>query len=67
VVRNIGEEAGRWSGPDSSKQYKIARGEAIECGSSLDVLNLRNLLASSTYDEGIRLLEGVVGMLTKLI
>jgi four helix bundle protein len=67
VVRNIGEGAGRWSGADSSKHYKIARGEAMECAASLDVLKLRKLVALPAYDEGIRLLEGVVGMLTKMI
>jgi hypothetical protein len=45
------------------KHYKIARGEAMECAASLDVLKLRT---SPTYG-GIRLLERLVGMLTKMI
>ncbi len=40
VVQNIAEGAGRWSDADSSKHYKIARGEAMECAASLDVLKL---------------------------
>jgi four helix bundle protein len=67
VVRNIGEGAGRWSATDCAKHYKIARGEAMECAASLDVLKLRRLLAPQSYQEGIRLLEGVVAMLTKMI
>lgn len=59
VVRNIAEGAGRWSVPDSAKHYKIARGEAMECAASLDVLKLRELVTQPRYDDGIRLLEGV--------
>jgi four helix bundle protein len=67
VVRNIAEGAGRWSQADSAKHYKIARGEAMECAACLDVFKLRKLVAASCYEDGIRLLEGVVAMLTKMI
>lgn len=67
VVRNIAEGAGRWSGADCAKHYKIARGEAMECAASLDVLKLRKLIAAKSYDDGIRLLAGVVAMLTKML
>ena len=67
VVRNIAEGAGRWSEADSSKHYKIARGEAMECAASLDVLKLRRLVGADRYDRGIQLLEGVVAMLTKMV
>ena len=67
VIRNIAEGAGRWSRADGSKHYKIARGEAMECASSLDILKLRNLLAPQKYDRGIELLELVVAMLTKML
>ena len=67
VVRNIAEGAGRWSGADCAKHYKIARGEAMECAASLDVLKLRKLITAQSYDDGIRLLEAVVAMLTKML
>ena len=67
VVRNIAEGAGRWSRADSAKHYKIARGEAMECAASLDVLLLRKLIAQERYDRGIALLERVVAMLTKMV
>ena len=67
VVRNIAEGAGRWSPADISNHYKIARGEAMECAASLDVLRLRKLVAAERYDDGIRLLQSVVAMLTKMI
>jgi four helix bundle protein len=67
VVRNIAEGAGRWSRIDMSKHYKIARGEAMECAASLDVLKVRKLVEQARYKHGIEILVAVVGMLTKMI
>jgi four helix bundle protein len=67
VVRNIAEGAGRWSPADGANRYKIARGEAMECAASLDVMRLRKLIAAARYERGIHLLEGVVAMLTKMV
>jgi four helix bundle protein len=67
VVRNIAEGSGRYSRADSTKHYKIARGEAMEAAASLDVLRLRRLIAEEQYDRGIKLLEAVVAMLTKML
>ena len=66
-MRNIAEGAGRWSDGDASKHYRIARGEAMESASSLDVFNLRKLVSPEHYAKGINLLEGVVAMLTKML
>jgi four helix bundle protein len=65
-VRSIAEGAGRWSQADGAKHYKIARGEAMESASSLDVLKLRALVRQDKYERAIRLLESVVAMLTKM-
>ncbi len=67
VIRNIAEGSGRWSAADSAKHYKIARGEAMECVASLDILRLRRLLDAERYERGIELLEAVVSMLTKMV
>src|SRR5262245_6969484 len=67
VVRNIAEGAGRWSEADSAKHYKIARGEAMECAASLDVMKLRKLITDVRYERVIHLLQGVVVMLTKML
>jgi four helix bundle protein len=67
VVRNIAEGAGRWSEADSSSRYKIARGEAMECAASLDVMRLRKLISDVRYERGMHLLHGVVAMLTKML
>jgi len=39
----------------------------MECAASLDVMRLRKLVAPQRYDHGIRLLEAVVAMLTKML
>jgi len=44
-----------------------ARGEAMECAASLDVLKVRRLIEQPRYERGIELLEAVVAMLTKMI
>jgi len=67
VIRNIAEGAGRWSNADSANRYKIARGEAMECAASLDVMRLRKLVSDARYDRGIQLLKSVVAMLTKMV
>jgi len=67
VVRNIAEGAGRWSEGDASKHYRTARGEAMECAASLDVLRLRKLISPTNYARGTELLEATVAMLTKMI
>ena len=67
VVRNIAEGAGRWTPADTANRYRIARGEAMECAASLDVMKLRKLIAEERYQQGLRLLEGVVAMLTKMV
>jgi four helix bundle protein len=66
VVRNIAEGAGRWSPADSANRYKIARGEAMECAASLDVMKLRKVITEARYERGCQLLEAVVAMLTKM-
>ncbi len=66
VVRNIAEGAGRWSQADSANRYKIARGEAMECAASLDVMKLRKVITEARYERGNQLLEAVVAMLTKM-
>ena len=56
-----------WSAADSASRYKIARGEAMECAASLDVMRLRKSVIDARYERGIQLLEGVVAMLTKMV
>jgi len=67
VVRNIAEGAGRWSEADSANRYKIARGEAMECAASLDIMKLRKIITDARHERGSQLLKGVVEMLTKMV
>ena len=66
-------ECGRWARHAQLSAFghvptsKIARGEAMECAASLDVMRLRKLLSDERYEHGLRLLEGVVAMLTKML
>jgi hypothetical protein len=43
---------GPWPSADSANRYKIARGEAMECAASLDVMKLRRLVTQDRYDRG---------------
>ena len=57
------------SGNDAKDRQKeaIARGEAMECAASLDVMRLRGIVTEEHYEAGSRLLEAVVAMLTKMV
>ena len=44
-----------------------ARGEAMECAASLDVMRPCKVITDARYERGGQLLEGVVAMLTKMI
>ena len=54
-------------GPHRVDDFYIARGEAMECAGSLDVLELAKLVSTERYETGIQLLESEVAMLTKMI
>ena len=66
IVLNIAEGAGRFSPPDKSRFYSIARGSATECGAILDLLLARHLVAESLHREARSLIVRIVQMLTRL-
>ena len=66
IVRNIAEGAGRRGAADKAKYYAIARGEAMECASTIDVLRAEQLVDDSLYSQGTALIVRLVSMLTKL-
>ena len=67
VVRNIAEGAGRITVADKAHRYTLARGEAMECVCSLDVMKVEGTITADQHLRGTQLLERVVAMLTKLI
>ena len=66
VPLNIGEATGKTNGAERSHCYRIARGEAMECGAILDVVRLMRVIPDAELDRGKLLLVRVVGMLSKL-
>lgn len=67
MARNIAEGAGRSSTADKAKHYGIARGEAMECACSLDILQAEGTITRDQHARGIEYLERIVAMLTRLV
>ena len=67
IIRNIAEGAGRWTRADKAKHYSIARGEAMECVSSIDLMKADGVIDGERYMRAIELLDRSVSMLTGLI
>jgi len=67
VIRNIAEGAGRWTRADKAKHYSIARGEAMECVASIDLLQNDGAIDGTVHDQAIELLGRLVSTLTGLI
>ena len=66
VVRNIAEGAGRWSEADSANRYK-SRAERPWSARRSTCSGCAKPVADVRYERGIRLLEGVGAMLTKMV
>ncbi len=67
VARNIAEGAGRSTVADKAKHYAIARGEAMECACSLDVMRLEGTITTEDHARGMELLARVVSMTTRMM
>ena len=66
TVASIAEGAGRRTRADAAHHYYMARGSAMESASHLDVMEALGVVDGERYERGIRMLEGVVAMLTKM-
>ena len=67
IVQNIAEGAGRFTRADKARHYTIARGSAMECAGTLDIMQAEESVKTERYERGIELLGRIVSMLTKLI
>jgi len=67
VARNIAEGNGKRSHADRCRFLDIARGSALECAASLDILVARQRLVESTAWEGKAMLVRIVSMLVRLV
>jgi four helix bundle protein len=66
VPLNIAEGAGRTSQAEAAHSYAIARGEAMESASALDVLELVKAVSEDRHRRACDLVERLVAMLTKM-
>jgi len=67
VPLNIAEGNGKFTGRDRCKYFDNARGSALECASSLDVLVAKGILPEEAIREGKQILAMIVSMLVGLI
>lgn len=67
ILNNIAEGNGKRSRRDRCRFFDIARGSALECAASLDVLVARKKLSEQQAEEGKAMLVRIVSMLVKLI
>ena len=66
IPLNIAEGSGRFTSPDKSKFYKIARGSANECAAIFDAVLTIKLLEESQWQKAKQLLVRIVSMLSKM-
>lgn len=66
IPQNIAEGNGKRSRNDRRRFFEIARGSAMECASTLDVLQICEAISDAENYEGKRLLYRIVSMLTKM-
>ncbi|MSU68139.1 MAG: four helix bundle protein [Opitutaceae bacterium] len=67
IVLNIAEGNGKRSHPDRCRYFDIASGSVVECAACLDVLVVKNRMASADADVGKEKLVGIVSMVAGLI
>jgi four helix bundle protein len=67
IVLNIAEGNGKRSHADRCRYFDIARGSVVECPACLDVLVIKQKIASAEADSGKEILLGVVAMVAGLI
>ena len=66
IPLNIAEGNGKATDGDRRRYFEIARGSALESGAIQDVLQACGGLSQAENDEGKKLLDRIVAMLTRL-
>jgi len=66
IPLNIGEASGKVSPAERLHGHAIARGEAMECGTIIDVVRLIDVIPPDELNEGRQLLIRIVSMLSKM-
>ena len=62
----VAEGAGKVTPAHKRRFFTDARGEALECGACLDVMQVEGIVEPEDYREGKELLEREVSMLTRM-
>ena len=66
IIQNIAEGNGKRSAADRRRYFCIARGSALECASTLDILSVCDTLSVERRDRGKQMLHRVVSMLSRM-
>jgi four helix bundle protein len=66
IPLNIAEGNGKASDGDRRRFFEIARGSALECAATQDVLEVCQAISPEENGEGKNLLDRIVAMLTKM-
>ena len=66
TLLNIAEGNGKTSGKDHNRYLEIARGSAMECAASLDIMHAKHMIDQQKLTEGKQILLSIVKMLYKL-
>jgi four helix bundle protein len=67
IPLNIAEGNGRFTPVDRCRFFDIARGSALECAATLDVLAAKKMLAKADIEQGKDILLEIVKLLIGLI
>jgi four helix bundle protein len=67
ILQNIAEGVGKPTEAEQSRYFGISRGSAMECGAILDACSVLRLIDTIALERGLRLIERIVSMLTKMI
>lgn len=67
IPLNIAEGNGKYTPADRCNYFDIARGSALECAASLDVLVAQGIKELTEIESGKRMLRSIVSMLVGLI
>lgn len=66
IPLNIAEGNGKATPGDRRRYFEIARGSAVECAASFDVIHIYGIITNEQHEECKQLLDRIAAMLTKL-
>jgi four helix bundle protein len=67
ILLNIAEGNGKFTGRDKCRYFDIARGSALECAASLDIMFRKDIIKYEELILGKNILKEIVSMLIGLI